>query len=125
MALVYPVAAYAPTTDSRASTMRLLLAQTDRWIETRLEPSDEIIHIQVSATGSSDRPCTTVSVLIWADVFDRILPSALAQGAVQTTRLSMDQQHAVCELHWPALGVTATAYFAVGRKLPGQRGRVA
>ena len=125
MALVYPVATYAPTTDSRASTMRLLLAQTDRWIETRLEPGDEIIQVQVTAAGSNDRQSTVVSVLIWEATFDRILPAALAQGAVQTNRMSMDQQFVICELYWQQLGVIATAFVAVGRKLPGQRGRAA
>lgn len=124
--MVYPIAPYAPTTDSRASTIRLLLAQADRWIETRLEPSEEVIQVQVTAGGSNDRAHTCVSVLIWAETFERILLSSLAQGATQTTRLSLDQQHAIRELHWPTLGVVATAFFAVGRELePGQRGRAA
>ena len=115
--MVYPVAPYAPTRDSRASTYRLLLAQVDRWIETHLDPHEEPFSVIVDFNRCTDyRLWATVHLP--CGVLERITPAARAEGVEPAVRLTQDKLSHIVTLEWPALGVQAIAYYGVRSKLP-------
>ena len=114
--MVHTPVPFVPTRDSRASTIRLLLAQADRWIETHLDSAEEIITLQVRHEPGG----MSAEVHVYAETFERALPGALVEGAALSRRLTQDGCHVLSRLHWPALGVACIALTPVGRRMPTQ-----
>jgi hypothetical protein len=118
--MVYPLTPYrsAPG-DYRASTTRLLLAQADRWIESRLTPDcTGVIEVRIERVGDGLGSPMRAGVLLMPDTFGPLVAPSIAQGALYSRKMGVSLTRVA--LLWEALGVEAACYVPSGTRFPGE-----